>query len=54
MVAKARSGGGGMDWELGLAVANYYIYRIDEQQGPAVEHRELYSISYDKPSWTRI
>ena len=25
------------------------IYRMDEQQGPTVEHRELYSISCDKP-----
>ena len=24
-------------------------YRMDKQQGPAVEQRELYSISYDKP-----
>ena len=25
------------------------IYRKDKQQGPTVQHRELYSISYDKP-----
>ena len=25
------------------------IYRMDEQQGPTVQHRELYSISCDKP-----
>ena len=25
------------------------IQRMDKQQGPTVEHRELYSISYDKP-----
>ena len=25
------------------------IYRMDKQQGPTVQHRELYSISYDKP-----
>ena len=24
-------------------------YRMDKQQGPTVEHRELYSISCDKP-----
>ena len=29
-------------------------YRLDKQQGPTVEHRELYSISCDKPSWKRI
>ena len=25
------------------------IYRIDRQQGPIIQHRELYSISCDKP-----
>ena len=25
------------------------IYRMDKQQGPTVQHRELYSIFYDKP-----
>ena len=25
------------------------IYRMDKQQGPTAEHRELYSISCDKP-----
>ena len=30
------------------------VYRMDTQQGPTVEHRELYSISCDKPSWKRI
>ena len=25
------------------------IYRMDKQQGPSVQHRELYSVSYDKP-----
>ena len=30
------------------------IYRTDEQQGPTVQHRELYSISCDKPSWERM
>ena len=24
------------------------IYRMDKQQGPTIEHRELYSITYDK------
>ena len=30
------------------------IYRMDKQQGPTVEHRELYLISCDKPEWKRI
>ena len=34
---------------LGLADTNYYIYGMDKQQGPTVQHRELYSISCDKP-----
>ena len=25
------------------------IYKIDKQQGPTVLHRELYSVSYNKP-----
>ena len=31
-----------------------FIYRIDKKQGPTVQHRELYSIYYDKPYWKRI
>ena len=34
---------------LELADANYYIYRMDKQQSPTIQHRELYSISGDKP-----
>ena len=30
------------------------IYKIDNQQGPTVKHRELYSISCNNPSWKRI
>ena len=31
-----------------------HIYEIDKQQGPTTEHRELYSISYNKPQWKRM
>ena len=31
---------------LGLADVSYYIYRMDKQQGPTVQHNELHSISY--------
>ena len=45
-------GGGGWRKE-GLGVWDYQIqtiiYRMDKQQGPTVLHRELYSISCDKP-----
>ena len=46
-----RQGGGG--WErVGLRVWDQHmqagIYRMDKQ-GPTVQHRELYSISCDKP-----
>ena len=27
---------------------------MDKQQGPTVQHRELYSISCNKPQWKRI
>ena len=29
-------------------------YKMDEQQGPPEEHRELYSTSCNKPEWKRI
>ena len=29
-----------MDWEFGLADADYYIYRMDKQQGPPERHRD--------------
>ena len=29
------------------------IYRINKQQGLTVKHRELYSISCDKPEWKK-
>ena len=51
-LSRGRAGGEGKGWELGLADANQYISRMDRQQGPT--HRELYSISYDKPKWKRI
>ena len=28
--------------------------RMDKQHGPTVTHRELYSLSCDKPSWKRV
>ena len=40
--------GEGRIGSLGLADANF-TYRMDKQQGPTVEQRELYSISCDKP-----
>ena len=44
----------GREWErVGLGVWDQQmqtgIYRMDKQQGPTVQHRELYSISCDKP-----
>ena len=30
------------------------IYRMDRQQGPTVEPRELHSLSSDKPQWKRV
>ena len=29
-------------------------FRMDKQQGPTVQHRELYSISWNRPGWKRI
>jgi len=42
-------GWGGVGWEYGISRCKTIIYRMDEQQGPILEHRELYSISCDKP-----
>ena len=30
------------------------IYKIDKRQGPSVQHRELYSVSFNKLQWKRI
>ena len=39
-----RDGVGRKDWQM-----QTIIQRMDKQQGPTVENRELYSISGDKP-----
>ena len=46
-------GWGGKDWSVGLTDA-CHIQETDQQQGPAVQHGELYSIFCDKPYWKRI
>ena len=38
----------GINQEFGIN-RNTTIYKIDNQQGPAVQHRELYSIFCNKP-----
>ena len=51
VVAKGEGGGGeevGWTGSLGLVDANSSI-QDEKQQGPTVWHRELYSISTDKP-----
>ena len=35
--------------QLTFSLSLSIIYRMDKPQGPTVEHRELYSITYDKP-----
>ena len=51
VVAKGEEGRGGTFWEFGISRCKllYIIYRMDKQQGPIVLHKELYSISCDKP-----
>ena len=39
--------GGGMERRLGLADVSFNMQ--NKQQGPTVQHRELYSIYYEKP-----
>ena len=49
VVAKGEGGGGGKDWEFGVSRCKLvYIGRINNKVLTA-EHRELYSISCDKP-----
>ena len=40
--------------EEGVGIRRCKLLYIEWIQGPTVEHRELYSISWDKPSWKRI
>ena len=40
--------GGGRQWELGVSNVRL-IQRMDKQQGLTVQHKELYSVSQDKP-----
>ena len=47
-LGEVASGGEGWIESFGLADVNYYIYRMDKQEGPIVWHRELYSISRSK------
>ena len=37
---RGRGGGAGMEWEIG--VSRCKIYRMDKQQGPNVQHKELF------------
>ena len=48
-VQRGRDGPGIWGWWL-----KTITYGIDKPPGPTVEHRELYSISCDKPQWKRI
>ena len=41
-------GGRGMEWEVGFSRWKLLYIELDKPQGPTVQHRELYSISYDK------
>ena len=43
------SQGRGMDWEFGVVRCKLFTFRMDKQQVPTVEHRELYPVSWDKP-----
>lgn len=46
---------GGVGWGGGLEVWDEQMqtttYRMDKQKGPAVRHRQFYSVSGDKPLW---
>ena len=48
MVAKGEGGREQKDREFGNSRGKV-LHRVDKPQGPTVKHRELYSISYNKP-----
>ena len=37
-----------------LGLADVVMYRVDGQQAPAIEHRDLCSVACDRPSWIRM
>ena len=43
--------GVGVGEDLGAKNINLFILK---KQGPTIQHREPYSISYDKPQWKRM
>ena len=49
VVAKGEGAGSGMDGSLGVIAHANITLRMDEQCGPAMPHRELYPISWDRP-----
>ena len=49
MVAKGEAGGGGIETEIWDYQMQTSTYRMDKQQGPTVQHKELYPISCNKP-----
>ena len=48
-ICQGSSGGRGLYWEFGIFLLQTGAYRLDRQQGPIVQHKELHSVSYDKP-----
>ena len=46
---RGKGQGGGVDGEFGVSRCKLLYIEMDKQQGPTVQHRELYSISCDKP-----
>ena len=53
-LTKGREDGKGKDWGGWDQQMQTITHRMDKQQGPTVQQRELYSISCDKPQWKRM
>ena len=49
VVAKGEGVREGVEWEVGTSRYKTVIHGGNKQQGPTAEHRELYSMSCDKP-----
>ena len=39
---------GGTEWDRQMQTI---IYRVDTQQGPTIQHREVWSVPCDNPQW---
>ena len=54
MVTRGEGLGGGIDWTFGIGMYTLLYLKIDNQQGPTVQHREICSIFCNNLNGKRI